>query len=262
MERVKINSGNSEAEVFPFGATVSSWKCGGIERLFLSSKAKLGGTKAIRGGIPLVFPNFGPWDLGPQHGFARIAHWSIEQRGDEFVIFALRESPETYAMWPHKFTLNYTVRVAENALYTILTVENTDDSEFDFTALLHTYLKVHLPSLKISGFFGASCSDSLTSTKFDETRQVVEIDRNVDQIYSSVMKSQTVASNHGTVEVKREGLPDVVLWNPWAEKAKAMSDFDDEGFRQMVCVEPGHVANRKTLKPGEKWTGSQWLLAK
>ena len=92
----------------------------------MRNKAKLDGTKAIRGGIPLVFPNFGPWDLGPQHGFARISDWKIEQRGDEFVIFTLSESPKTQEMWPHKFTLNYTVRVAENALYTILTVENTD----------------------------------------------------------------------------------------------------------------------------------------
>ena len=47
------------------------------------------------------------------------------------------------------------------------------------------------------------------------------------------------------------------MWNPWAEKAKAMSDFDDDGFKSMVCVEPGHVDTRVTLKPGEEWTGSQ-----
>lgn len=42
-----------------------------------SEKAVFDNKKAIRGGIPLVFPNFGPWDLGPQHGFARISMWTL-----------------------------------------------------------------------------------------------------------------------------------------------------------------------------------------
>lgn len=35
-----------------------------------------------------------------------------------------------------------------------------------------------------------------------------------------------------------QGMPDVVLWNPWADKAKALADMGDEEFRHMVCVEP------------------------
>lgn len=44
-------------EVLLHGATVISWKDrAGNEKLWLSEAAKLDGTKAVRGGIPLVFP--------------------------------------------------------------------------------------------------------------------------------------------------------------------------------------------------------------
>ena len=96
-------------EVLLYGATVISWKSKGRENLFLSSNAHLDGSKAVRGGIPLVFPVSGIWNLEsvpcyltvvsisssadtsiqvfgpppanhatsglPQHGFARISKW-------------------------------------------------------------------------------------------------------------------------------------------------------------------------------------------
>lgn len=51
-----LPSGES-IEVLLYGATVLSWKDrAGNERLWLSKGAKLDGSKAVRGGIPLVFP--------------------------------------------------------------------------------------------------------------------------------------------------------------------------------------------------------------
>ena len=51
-----LPSGES-VTVLLFGATVISWKSGdGTENLWLSSKADLSGKKAVRGGIPVVFP--------------------------------------------------------------------------------------------------------------------------------------------------------------------------------------------------------------
>jgi glucose-6-phosphate 1-epimerase len=44
-------------EVLLYGATVISWKdASGDEKLWLSEAAQLDGTKAVRGGIPVVFP--------------------------------------------------------------------------------------------------------------------------------------------------------------------------------------------------------------
>ena len=153
---LKISSGNSSAEIYSYGATVTSWCQNGVEKLFLSKTAKLDGSKAIRGGIPVVFPNFGPWELGPQHGFARISNWEVSEQKDDFVILTLSDSKETRMMWDFSFQLQYTVRIENNKLYTILTVKNTDEKDFDFTALLHTYFKVDVSSLEVTGFKGSS----------------------------------------------------------------------------------------------------------
>ena len=59
----------------------------GQELIFVSPKAVRDGTKAIRGGIPICWPSFGPWSEGPQHGFARTSRWEVEASSltDRFV---------------------------------------------------------------------------------------------------------------------------------------------------------------------------------
>merc|ERR1712048_1124129 len=98
----------SKAVVSTWGATVLSWTVNGKERLFLSNTANEDSPKpgkGIRGGIPVVFPNFGPWTLGPQHGFARYKTWKIESRTDRSAKFVLLSDEETEKMWPNKFEL-------------------------------------------------------------------------------------------------------------------------------------------------------------
>lgn len=50
-----LPSGDS-VEVMLYGATVISWKNDGQENMWLSSNAHMDGSKAIRGGVPVVFP--------------------------------------------------------------------------------------------------------------------------------------------------------------------------------------------------------------
>ena len=75
-------------EILLYGATVISWKAASPnnseikERFFVSSKAALDGSKPVRGGIPVVFPCFGPPSHAehlklPQHGFARSEVWKF-----------------------------------------------------------------------------------------------------------------------------------------------------------------------------------------
>lgn len=50
-----------------------------------------------------------------------------------------------------------------------------------------------------------------------------------------------------------------VVWNPWEKKSKAMVDFGDEEYKQMLCVDPAAIEKSITLKPGEEWTGRMEL---
>src|SRR5688572_1103245 len=65
----------SRVEASAFGAHLLSWRYRGRERLYLSPNASFGAGKAIRGGVPVIFPQFGERGDGPRHGFARTLTW-------------------------------------------------------------------------------------------------------------------------------------------------------------------------------------------
>lgn len=260
------NSSGSSLTVHLYGATVISWKCQETEHIFVSSKSLFNNKKAIRGGIPLVFPQFGAWDLGPQHGFARINRWSLkeqkkEQNGDCSAVFTLTDNESTKAMWDFKFELQYTVKLQAESFVTSLKVSNTDSKSFDFTCLLHTYLKVpDVTTVKVTGLSGLTYTDKVTDGgQHKEEREVVVVAENVDRIYENTPDVHNVLNtmNGRNIKIVKTNLPDTVVWNPWVEKAKGMADFGDNDYPEMICVEAGLVSSRKSLSPGEEYTGSQ-----
>lgn len=175
----RLPSGDS-VTVYLYGATVTSWKTSnGAEQLFLSSAAVLDGSKAIRGGIPLVFPVFGPPPKThatgqlPQHGFARNSYWeflgkssseSLGLKADDSVKldFGLSSSMLDEASrkkWPYEFGLVYSVTLGKGKLECQLHVQNKGDQSFEFQCLFHTYLVV-----KVRGFLMLSAQQD-TSDK-------------------------------------------------------------------------------------------------
>jgi D-hexose-6-phosphate mutarotase len=130
------------------GATILSWTTStekqNKERLLVSDDAVFRGDKAVRGGVPVVFPQFGPGAL-KQHGFARVSRWHRAggvralPNGDQSVTFTLHDNAETRAQWPHAFLLELVVTLGAASLITELRVTNKNETgAFDFTALLHT----------------------------------------------------------------------------------------------------------------------------
>lgn len=261
-------SRNSSCKIHLFGATLISWISKGEEMLFVSSKSHFDKKKAIRGGIPIVFPNFGPWDLGPQHGFARISNWSCtETRKDEsddpVAVFTTSDTEDTRKMWNFKFQLTYTVTLMENALKIDFTVKNTDDKQFGFTCLLHNYFKVpDITEVKIVGLHGLQYRDKVRGGQmFTEDKELVTVSENIDKIYQDTPDEHIIRQLAGgySIVITKTNLPDTVVWNPWKENAASMSDFDDEEYPMMLCVEAGYVAKQKILLSNETYTGSQTL---
>jgi glucose-6-phosphate 1-epimerase len=180
--------GNS-ALIHLHGATLLSWKCSGIEQLYLSSSSVFDNKKAIRGGVPIVFPNFGPWPLGPQHGFARIKRWTSavpptkDHNGNVIALLVLQDDEETREMWNYKFKLVYTVVLTSTSLTGTLVVHNTDQKALGFTCLLHTYLRVaDIKTTAVTGLQGLTYIDKIKGGKEEnESREQVEISENYDR---------------------------------------------------------------------------------
>ncbi|KAL9605157.1 MAG: hypothetical protein Q9219_000091 [cf. Caloplaca sp. 3 TL-2023] len=252
-------------EILLHGATVISWKsANGQENLFLSSKAQLDGSKAVRGGIPLVFPVFGPPPSDhatsrlPQHGFARISRWEYlgksssesstlpNSKGDASVKldFGLSDTMLETRHWDYSFNLTYSITLNQDNLETSLVVRNTGKSNYDFQVLFHSYLAVaDIARTTISGLEEAAFVDKTQGAKeVKPANKPITIDSEMDRVYTIAPEKPVTIAEQDTprYELSRDMLSDIVVWNPWVEKAKGMADFGPEdGYRKMVCVEAG-----------------------
>lgn len=271
-DRVKLSLSSGEsAEILLHGATVISWKAGGEEKLFLSDKAVLDGTKAVRGGIPLVFPVFGKSSEGPtatlpQHGFARISKWELlgkisESETSVQVDFGL--GPENLSVdarkqWPYDFGLIYSVVLGKTSLETKMLVRNEGGESFDFNMLFHTYLRVpDITTVSVSGLKGITYKDKvLKGAVATEESASVTIAAEVDRAYENVPGTVSVDSGGKALfKVERSNLADVVVWNPW-EGASGMADFGPaDGYKNMLCIEAGAVSKWHTLETQNIWEG-------
>jgi len=248
-----------------FGATITSYVSGGKEILFVSSQAVFDNKKAIRGGIPVVFPNFGPWACGPQHGFARTSMWELAEpptapAGSVCLALALRDTEATRALWPHAFRVVMVLTLSAACLTQTLSVTNTGEEQFDFTALLHTYLRCPVGTARVEGLHGLRYTDKAQGgQEAQEERDTVTVHEFTDRVYADTPDRLVVVHADGALAITKSGFPDAVVWNPWAEGAQSMGDFGDAEYHEMLCVEAGAVCKRVFLGPSERWTASQTL---
>jgi len=253
------------AEVYLNGAHVTSWQPRGEEVLFVSERSRFATGHSIRGGIPVIFPQFGPGPL-PQHGFVRTQRWTVRELGGHenavFVKLALTDSPETRSLWPHSFEAELTVTLTE-ALEVALSVTNTGSGSFDFTAALHTYLGVSdVTRIALEGLRGAPFIDKTRDhRRFNDTEPLLRIEGETDRIYLAVEGAVRVhdAGTRRVVTCRGAGLPDVVVWNPWIDWSREHDDFGNDEYLRMVCVEGARIQYPVRLHRGGRWHGSQIL---
>ena len=265
--RVRVSTADGAAvEVHANGAHVTSWRPapGNRERLFLSSRTKLGDGVAIRGGIPVIFPQFSTEGPLPRHGFARTSRWEVSEQTEPGVVtFTLRDSAATRTIWAASFRATLTVRIGGHRLATTLEVENTGTEPFHFTAALHTYLRVDdIAHAEITGLHGAryrvsTAPDELLRDEAD----VLRIEGEVDRVYVNAPPRVTLRELDAELRIESHNFPDTVIWNPGARKAAALDDMEPDGERHMVCIEAGAIQSPVTLVPGGRWSGTQTLVA-
>ena len=83
------------------GAQVLSWRPDdGRERLFVSTRAVFDGKAAIRGGMPVIFPQFGERGALQKHGFARNQSWQFTGVHAAAAVFELQHASGD-ALWPY-----------------------------------------------------------------------------------------------------------------------------------------------------------------
>ncbi|KAL3649580.1 hypothetical protein CASFOL_005983 [Castilleja foliolosa] len=268
------NPQGASARVSLHGGQVISWRNErGEELLFTSSKAIFKSPKAMRGGISICFPQFGKCD---QHGFARNKIWTVENDppalpandslGKSFVDLLLKPAEEDLKCWPHGYEFHLRVSLASDGnLILISRIRNMNGKPFSFSFAYHTHFSVSdISEVRIEGLETLDYLDNLCQKeRFTEQADAITFESEVDRVYLSSPQCVAVLDHEKkrTYVMRKEGLPDIVVWNPWEKKSKAMSDFGDEEYKQMLCVDAAAIEKSITLKPGEEWTGRVELAA-
>ena len=260
LTKVEVTTDWSTAEIYLHGAQVTDFqKKDEAPLLFTSQCSRFGRNQPIRGGVPVIFPWFGPREGEPMHGFARLTEWELHEsvalpEGGATLRFSLPETAES-GVWP-SFTAHYVVTVTD-CLTLELVVTNADPKQaFSFETCLHTYFGVgDIGDVSIAGLQGLSYLDKVDSfAQKTETADAIRIDSEVDRIYLDTPGPVEIQDRKlgRKVRIEKSGSASTVVWNPWIAKGQQMPDFGTDEYRRMVCVESGNVArNKLTLPPGK-----------
>jgi D-hexose-6-phosphate mutarotase len=124
---------------------------------------------------------------------------------------------------------------------------------------LHTYLAVNdVRRVGIEGLAGVTYSDRVGTPRAEtEGTGPIRITAETDRIYLNT-QSTCVVEDPGwgrRLIVEKSNSNTTVVWNPWIAKAKALTDFGDEEWPSMLCIEACNVHEfGVTLAPGESHT--------
>ncbi len=246
------------------GAHLMSWTTHGVDRLWMSPLSHHGQAEALRGGVPVLFPQFGTFGDLPKHGFARTSDWqpvrAASDQGRATLSFQLTDSEETREVWPHAFRAQLDISASDTELTMILRVQNRGQDVARFTGGLHNYLAVADPHAWIEGLEGCHAWDGVStgSPHFSERigGQVAALDTQDLVIHGALAPVVLHDAVLGTLHVAAEGFSNRVVWNPGPGHALPDVAAGDEA--RFVCIEPAAVVP-VVLPAGGVWEARQRL---
>lgn len=220
------------------------------DALFVSQDAVWHRDRAIRGGIPVCFPWFGAHPTNPKapsHGFARLREWQLESitSHDDVVTVTvgLSSDESTRALWPHDFHVSLRAEFGR-CLQLDLTVTNRGRESFSFEEALHSYFSVtDIHTTSLSGLHGVRYLDTVDGIRERQQEGDVHFETETDRIYLSTADAATIHDPSGgrRITVSKHNSRNTVVWNPWVARAKAFTDFGNNEWTRMLCVETCNV---------------------
>jgi glucose-6-phosphate 1-epimerase len=250
-----VSQGGMQGELFLQGATVTRWHPAGAQPvIFTSPNAIFAPGTAVRGGVPIIFPWFGPKQdepKAPQHGFVRAAPWQLESvdesRPDEVRLrLSITQGEATSPFWPEAYRAVYTVAFGP-ALTVELAVQNRAGHEIGFEEALHTYFAISdIGKVSVTGFSGTTYIDKVDGfQRKTQDSSPIKLSGETDRVYLSTPRQAVIEDPEWRrrIVVEKDGAASSIVWNPWNEKAAAMKDLGAEAWRGMICVETGNAAD-------------------
>lgn len=246
--------------------------------LWLSDSVQYQQGKPLRGGIPICWPWFGNLDKNPNviqdqvkpeaqagaHGFARtmpwIVHSIIENCGYVEIILELTNTPESKNIWPYEFNLKARFVFSKTLMVELITT-NTGTDSFAISQALHTYLPTSdITKTYIHNAHASRYIDALDNWKVKKQVGRIGFSEETDRLYFFTENDK--ASSEYQLRVESPNLQlilnnshsqSAVIWNPWIDKSKWLSQLSPEDFNKMYCIETANVmSDHKIVEPQQQ----------
>ncbi len=259
---VELRFEQATLELYLHGAHVTSYRPHiNHEVLWMSDTAVYQTGKAMRGGIPLCWPWFGAHAHNPeraQHGYARTSHFSVLSTSADAqatsITLTLDPAAAPYAEWQNSACLEVEIRLSDS-LWMEMRTTNKSNSTLTVSNALHSYYRISSRDrISIPDVTGLTYLDKPQHYKQLQQTSAIEINGEVDRVYlEPPSKIELLDSGRQlSTSISSWGNHNLVIWNPGEKNAKAMSDFDDQGFEQMLCIEPANALDQSiNIKPAE-----------
>jgi len=264
--RARITTPACSGELYLQGAHITAWQPASEEpMLFLSERSAFAPGEPIRGGVPIVFPWFGPRTAtpddprtdGPSHGFARIQPWQLDfgaYAADELHLsLSLEPTDLSRSLGFDNFLVAYQITFGRE-LRLRLSVANEGNAAMRIEEALHTYLHVgDVEQARVHGLFEVEYLDKTDNfARKTQKEPVLTFSGKTDRPYLNTTSPIVVddPALHRRITVTKANSNTTVVWNPWANAG--LPDMSDDGWREMLCIESANAAeNAITLRPHE-----------
>lgn len=247
---IKVQNQSASALISLYGGQILSYKpvTEKADMLFLSKKSLYENGIAIRGGIPVCWPWFGPDPKGlqrPNHGFVRNQFWNVLATSttdtETNISLQFTEKHKNEKTWKQPFTLTLEFSIGSTLALKLITLNN-GDKPFSFTQAFHTYFNVaDIHRVQVFGLEDSFYFDKLDHGREKHQTGIVTISEETDRIYENV-NSHLVLNDpvyRRRIEIDSQNCKTGVVWNPWQ---KPMADLDEKDYQRFICVETGNIA--------------------
>jgi glucose-6-phosphate 1-epimerase len=262
LPKILVETSEATAEIYLYGAQVTSWKPAGVDEvLFVSEKSYWEAGRAIRGGIPICFPWFrakADDPHAPSHGFVRTREWQVEsisrEAAESVCICLCTESDDsTLRWWPFDFRLEYRVTVGAS-LRLELSMKNCGRSALRFEEALHTYFKVgDVEVARVRGLDSITYLDNRDGNREKMQSGHLSLSKQTDNAYRNATGAVEILDPvlGRTLITEKQGSASTIVWNPWSDGAASMADLGNDEWRRMLCAEGANIlSSALTLEPG------------
>ncbi len=250
---ISIKNQSATALISLHGGQILSFKPVKVEEdlLFLSSKSYYVDGKAIRGGVPVCWPWFGPDPKGlqrPNHGFVRSHLWTVVNTAttdtETKVSLQFLERYKKEKTWRQPFALTLEITIGTTLGLNLIT-HNTGDKPFSITQAFHSYFHVgDIDQVKVSGLEGRNYFDKLDQGTEKSQACTLTPSEEIDRIYTDVKNELMIDDPvfKRKIQISSPNNETVVVWNPGQKTSRTIADLKNKAYKQFICVETGNIA--------------------